>query len=344
MGKNIKGAIYFDVSNKVGLGHLKRCKSLIKSFDKFSVRRFIIINPHISKIEICNKMLPSFHINQLLDEDLAHFLKKNDIDFIIIDKNQPLNFTVLLSIKKLKIKVYLIDENSENLNIVNGLFIGPLKIVSDIVHEYPNLKVFSGWEYIPIDAQSNKIISTKKSSIKKVLVIAGSVDPENLCENFLSKILMENNISKPLFIEVVIGSQFNQNRVIDLLNIYNYYETTNILSIKFGYNKFEEYFTKFDVAVVSFGLTAYEIAYCKIPQLILGMTDDHLQSASVFKDTGIAVLGGLISDFSVDTIELFTNNFIEMNNYEKFKKNLKYLPLDSNGGNRIIKAILESYE
>ncbi len=48
-----------------------------------------------------------------------------------------------------------------------------------------------------------------------------------------------------------------------------------------------------DVALCAFGVTAYELAACGIPALYLGLTDDHVRSASAFADAGMGLNLGL---------------------------------------------------
>ena len=44
-----------------------------------------------------------------------------------------------------------------------------------------------------------------------------------------------------------------------------------------------------DLAVAAFGMTAYELAACRVPQLLLCLTDDHALSASALHRAGAAV-------------------------------------------------------
>jgi spore coat polysaccharide biosynthesis predicted glycosyltransferase SpsG len=48
-----------------------------------------------------------------------------------------------------------------------------------------------------------------------------------------------------------------------------------------------------DVALCAFGVTAYELAACGIPALYLGLTEDHVASASAFSDAGMGISLGL---------------------------------------------------
>jgi spore coat polysaccharide biosynthesis protein SpsF len=51
-----------------------------------------------------------------------------------------------------------------------------------------------------------------------------------------------------------------------------------------------------DLAVLSFGVTAYEAAACALPAVHLCLTDDHALSSSVFPQAGVAVSLGLAED------------------------------------------------
>jgi spore coat polysaccharide biosynthesis predicted glycosyltransferase SpsG len=48
-----------------------------------------------------------------------------------------------------------------------------------------------------------------------------------------------------------------------------------------------------DVALCAFGVTAYELAACGIPAIYLGLTEDHVASATAFADAGMGISLGL---------------------------------------------------
>jgi spore coat polysaccharide biosynthesis protein SpsF len=50
-----------------------------------------------------------------------------------------------------------------------------------------------------------------------------------------------------------------------------------------------------DLALCAFGVTAYELAAFGVPALYLGLTEDHVRSASAFDDAGMGVSLGLAS-------------------------------------------------
>ena len=57
-----------------------------------------------------------------------------------------------------------------------------------------------------------------------------------------------------------------------------------------------------DIALVSFGVTAYELAACRVPALYLCLSDDHASSASVFEDARIGAVVGTYPNLSIDGI------------------------------------------
>jgi spore coat polysaccharide biosynthesis protein SpsF len=50
-----------------------------------------------------------------------------------------------------------------------------------------------------------------------------------------------------------------------------------------------------DLAVASFGVTAYELAAMSVPSIFLCLTEDHAESASAFVEAGMAVCLGVFS-------------------------------------------------
>jgi spore coat polysaccharide biosynthesis protein SpsF len=60
-----------------------------------------------------------------------------------------------------------------------------------------------------------------------------------------------------------------------------------------------------DVAVCAFGVTAYELAACGIPAIYIGLTQDHVLSASAFADAGMGLNLGLADKVSDADIARF---------------------------------------
>ena len=56
--------------------------------------------------------------------------------------------------------------------------------------------------------------------------------------------------------------------------------------------------SKADIAIVSFGVTSYELVALKIPALYLCLTKDHKISSSLFEDNNLGKTIGLFSDAS----------------------------------------------
>jgi spore coat polysaccharide biosynthesis protein SpsF len=57
-----------------------------------------------------------------------------------------------------------------------------------------------------------------------------------------------------------------------------------------------------DLAVLSFGVTAYEAAACGLPAVHLCLTDDHALSSSAFADAGLAMALGRADEVKDDQL------------------------------------------
>jgi spore coat polysaccharide biosynthesis predicted glycosyltransferase SpsG len=96
-----------------------------------------------------------------------------------------------------------------------------------------------------------------------------------------------------------------------------------------------------DLAVASFGVTAYELAAMGVPALYLCLTDDHVRSADAFEKAGVARCLGMYNQVSLDTLHSSINNFYsDKAGQTSMKKNAGQL-VDGLGAERIAHKIIE---
>jgi spore coat polysaccharide biosynthesis protein SpsF len=90
-----------------------------------------------------------------------------------------------------------------------------------------------------------------------------------------------------------------------------------------------------DLALCAFGVTAFELAAFGVPALYLGLTEDHVRSASAFEDAGMGISLGLASTVTDDglfaQVKVLLNDPIERLNM----RTAGLATLDGGGASRI---------
>jgi spore coat polysaccharide biosynthesis protein SpsF len=119
-----------------------------------------------------------------------------------------------------------------------------------------------------------------------LLVAMGGSDPQGLTLRMAKALAVLDSVFR---IRFVIGTGMKDARAVGrgLVMLKKNYETVE------GADDLSTEYASADVALCAFGVTAYELAACGIPAVYLGLTEDHVASASAFADAGMGISLGL---------------------------------------------------
>ena len=82
-----------------------------------------------------------------------------------------------------------------------------------------------------------------------------------------------------------------------------------------------------NLAIISFGMTAYELVSLNIPALYICISEDHFKSSEIFEKTGVGVTLGKFSK---------KNNYSLKNKIRDFLKDKTQIKLMSKNASRVI--------
>src|SRR5262249_20142345 len=149
----------------------------------------------------------------------------------------------------------------------------------------------AGWEWVLLRrefvteyAPSPEISDT--SPAIDVLVTMGGSDPAGLTEFALAALDL---LPMPLAVCVVTGPAFTRD---DSLSV-AVARSTPAVRIASAPESLAPLMRASRLAVVSFGMSAYELAACGVPAVHVCLTDDHARSSSAFDAEGAAVTAGV---------------------------------------------------
>ena len=153
----------------------------------------------------------------------------------------------------------------------------------------------------------------------------GATDPLNYLLPILSS-LESFSIIKNIF--VIIGTEY---KFIDELKQFSTQSCKNI-EIHVGTDEPSRQMRLSDLAIVSFGMTAYELAALRVPSMYICISEDHAESASALEK-------------ACHGISLGNQKYIDttlMGNYLARTLELASLPkiyLDTHGASRIVEVV-----
>jgi spore coat polysaccharide biosynthesis protein SpsF len=145
-------------------------------------------------------------------------------------------------------------------------------------------------------------------------------------------------IEEPFDTQVVIGPGFQYKTQLDKL----LRTAHRSFEIKEDVKDMAGLMARADLALASFGVTAYELAALGIPAIYLCLTTDHVASASPFVHAGMARCLGKHNQISLNSLKNAINDLL----FDKKKRNAMgeraTRLVDGQGAKRIAQIIMES--
>jgi len=147
-----------------------------------------------------------------------------------------------------------------------------------------------------------------------------------------------NQIGAPFRARFVIGPGFRNGhtlaREIDTMNpSFTAVEHANDIGAEFA---------AADLALIAFGVTAYELAALGVPALYLALSEDHAQSASVFEAAGMGKMLGLARAVRPDSIARETWALLKDEDRRRDMRAAGLAVMDGRAGERIAAELAQA--
>ena len=319
------------------MGHVVRCLALADELNEthncniyFAMRRSPLgINKVNKKYFVVESSETENKFNYAIW--LEYCIKKIQADILVLDVRDGLGSTILRDIKnKTGVKVVTIDDPEDKRIASDLAFYPPVPQLEKVNRDDFGGELYVGWEYVILRKEFSQTHIKPKNPSPKILVAMGATDPKGLTFIVLNAL---KNISIDFSIEVLIG---NQCLFIDKLKK-TAKQIQKQIVIHQSPSKVAEIMSRSDLAIISFGVTAYELAAVNTPGFYLCLTKDHLLSSKALVEADMGISLGLPSQLNNSIIQ---NAFEEMLiNLSKYKNN-KYR-IDGMGAAKTAKIIQE---
>ena len=253
--------------------------------------------------------------NQITFEKLSFYtryiknLLESNYDISIIDGTGPENLSLKLKLENIKIFLpYLIPQNQ--------------------IPEFRNCRLFNSLSYFPIRKEfiNAKKKKTKNKNFKLNLLI--SLSGINLQEK-INLIVNAINRFKEYKINIIIVGKIDS-------EINSFHKITNIEIT----NSIAEIMVDIDLMIIGSGLIRYEALFMEIPSLIFSLKSEHNQMVEFFSKFGTSLYGGEIEKLSEDDIFNAINSILKDRSKLKNMSNKCKDMIDSQGGLRLINAVV----
>jgi spore coat polysaccharide biosynthesis protein SpsF len=223
---------------------------------------------------------------------LATLVEARKPNVLVADARQRLTRGHLAGLAPHVRAIAILDDISDRRLAATHAYYAPLPQVSELSWQGSSCKVRIGWEWALLGFDpAHYRREENRSGPLQMIVTMGGADPKDFTRLALQAV---RQMSTPPKARFVIGPNFA-----DPGALANEIEAAGFEALNDVADPAAE-FVRADLALISFGVTAYEMAALGVPSLYLALSEDHARSSSAFCQAGM----GDIVDPDPDSIAL----------------------------------------
>jgi spore coat polysaccharide biosynthesis protein SpsF len=269
------------------MGHISRCLGLAQVLrDKYADE----IQFYLFESSMAAKLVRSkgFKVIELASgelDDLQSAQEGFGAQVWVIDERKFITLSDLLKLKANGAKVALIDDLSDKRLNADLLFYPPIPQVKQLSWDHFLGERYTGWEWVllkPEFSYNPKQLNSNPSHFLRILITLGGSDPWGFTPRVLGCV---DSIDHEFEINVVINSGFLHYEELNLF--LRHHSFAHPITISKDPSDMRQLMLEANLAIASFGVTAYELAATGVPSVLICPTKDHLQSASIFESSGL---------------------------------------------------------
>lgn len=265
-----------DASKEIGLGHLSRCLVLAKQFQKEGAKIYFAIRKN------------PLAIQTLQEEDFEYFLPRttsyngwlqdlvdeNSINIFIGDVRDNLLTKTIQTFKAKKILTVALDEPSEYAKECDICFYPPHAKID--TQKYKG-KIYQGFEYVVLRDEFYKPHQKIKNQKSHILVMMGGTDAHNLSLQVVQQ-LLSSKIDADISL-IISKNHPDYKKLSTIAPNVKLYSNIKDMAI---------FLTQIDFAIITFGVSAYELVAMGIFAYHICLDDDHYSASEFFERNGYA--------------------------------------------------------
>jgi len=293
-----------DGDSRIGLGHVVRCLALAEELrDRHGLGvSFAMLSGEIGEQRVREAGFPiEGKPEELVEDDWVYRLVEHkSIDLLIVDVRTELNAETLNLCRELGCLCLVIDDGSPRRLAADLVVYPPVPQLQRMQWDGFGGERLCGWEWILLRKSFCRLSSPAQTGKPRVLITMGGSDPAGL--TLLTLEALEQ--CRILFdTDVVIGPGFKRHDALELF----------LGSAKRDYQIHRQvadlapFMVNASLAVVAFGVTAYELCAARVPALLLCLSADHAESAMALDRAGAAIslgeYGQVTSGFIAEMVD-----------------------------------------
>jgi spore coat polysaccharide biosynthesis predicted glycosyltransferase SpsG len=261
-----------DGSVTLGLGHVVRCLAVAEELAALGADVSFASRPDAVATAMVERAGFTVHGPEALAA----------ADVALVDVRDDTSRAELDALRRRGTAVGVLDDGSDRRLAADVVFYPPVPGVERLEWEGFSGFVRTGWDWIPLRRGfSAPGVARAQRDVPRVLVACGGSDPVGLT---LRAVRALELIELPLEPVLLIGAAFRHRAALDVLLS----SAARPYDVRIDPSDPAATLADADVAIASFGMTAYELAALRVPAVHLCLTDDHAESAAALHRAGAA--------------------------------------------------------
>ena len=291
-----------DGSPEIGLGHVVRCVALADelhhehgwqimfvmregplAFEVVKEKGYLVEDPIT-----CGPPVPyGVWLQQLSDKVGAQIL--------ILDVREDFPRAAVQAFRNQGLLVVTLDDPTDRRLETDLAFYPPIPQLKKMDWAGFTGQLHSGWEWVVLRREFSSQPPKPANSPPKILVSMGGSDPAGMTLKAVSAL---ERLHQNFTGVIILGQGFRQLQALE----HSLDRARHSFEVRRNVTRIWEEMAQADLAIGSFGVTAYELAAMGIPALLLSLTSDHAESASAFSAEGMAVNLGVHEQVSENAL------------------------------------------
>lgn len=288
-----------DASAEIGFGHLVRCLALADEIHRRFVGRIgFAIGQGSSGSELIKQR--GYEVFCIPPEPAAYtgrlgeIVRQCDTNALIVDVRDDLSVEQLKSLRGQSRLIVLLDDLSPRRFAADLAFYPPVPQVKRASWNDFRGERFVGWEWMILRSEFAAPLPERRAGnpeidADSVLITMGGSDPAGLTLQAVRAIELINTNIVPT---IALGPGFRHQEALRK----SLAESHRKFIIRESVRDMRSLMLEADLALCSYGMTAFELAATGVPAIYLCLTDDHAESASALAEAGAGCSLGLYSE------------------------------------------------